>query len=59
MGKFYVYIQLEKKKFKVCKDDIREVYSLRKIRHPLLPSYNSDVEKEDQQNVLDTSSSEV
>jgi len=45
MGKFYVYIELEKKKFKVCKEDIKEVYSLRKIRLPLLPSYNLDVER--------------
>lgn len=59
MGKYYVYIELEKKKFKVCKDDIREVYSLRKVRLPLLPSYNSEIEKEDHQNVLDTSSSEA
>ena len=59
MGKFYVYISLDKKKYKVCREDIREVFSLKKTRLPIAPSYASHSDKEDQQTSLDSSSSEV
>lgn len=45
MGKFYVYIQLNNKKYKVNKEDIREVFSLRKMRLPSPPSYTFHSDK--------------
>jgi hypothetical protein len=40
MGKFYVYIHREEKKYKVNRDDVKEVYSHTKAIKPPLPNYH-------------------
>jgi len=39
MGKFYAYIQLDNKKYKICKDDIEQIHSKTKTIKPLIPKY--------------------
>ena len=45
MGKFYVYIEINASKYKLCKDDIKNIYSLRKAKLPELPTFSAHSEK--------------
>ena len=50
MGKFYVCIELSKRKYKVNKQDIREVFSLRRARMTAPPAYAYLPERDNRQN---------
>jgi hypothetical protein len=39
MGKFYVLIQLSGKTYKLCRDDVKLVYSRQRIGKPALPAF--------------------
>lgn len=39
MGKFYVLIEVERKNYKVCRDDVSIVHSRRRVQHPPLPTF--------------------
>lgn len=59
MGKFYVYIEVDTNKYKLCKYDIKEMYSYEKSKRPKLPPFNLQSEKEDGQTTFDCSNSEA
>jgi hypothetical protein len=40
MGKFYVYIHLDQQKYKVNREDIKQVHSSQKAAHPALPPFH-------------------
>ena len=40
MGKFYVYIHLSSKQYKVNREDVSKVHSYSKAIHPPLPHYH-------------------
>jgi hypothetical protein len=39
MGKFYVLIEVERKNYRVCRDDVSIVHSRRRTQRPLLPFF--------------------
>jgi len=39
MGKFYVNIELSHNLYKVCKEDVKHVHFLKKIKRPSLPTF--------------------
>lgn len=41
MGKFYVYIKVSTQNIKVNREDIQQVFSQAKVKHPALPPYHS------------------
>ena len=57
MGKFYVYIKVNTHNIKVNKEDVQQVYSQPKNKHPPLPNYHP-IRKTSKTSSLATASSE-
>lgn len=48
MGKYYVTLTANSKKYQVCREDIRKVFPLKPRKLPSLPSYAQNAKDSDE-----------
>jgi hypothetical protein len=50
MGKFYVTISLNSLRYKVCKADVKRIFTFKRRNTPALPSFAGNVKEQEDEN---------